>query len=509
MKDWWLRMEKDVLNKFPNSWTRSCLGEIAIYLNGRAFKSSEWETNGLPIVRIQNLNKPTSKYNYTSKDFEERYKIKNGDLLFAWSASLGVYLWKEEDAWLNQHIFKVIPNIGIDKKFLYFYLNNIVNKLYSQTHGSGMVHITKKKLEATEIFIPPLSEQNRIVIKIEELFSELDKGIENLKTLQQQLRVYRQAVLQRAFEGKLTEKWRNEQINLSTAKELLEEIRNSREQKAKENRKKLKPITSLTENELEEFPNLPIEWSWGKLDDLLSIDKRGMTTGPFGTALKKSEHKNIGVPVLGIENIGRGKFVNQNKIFVTKEKAEELSSFNVNAGDIIISRSGTVGELCIVPESILPALISTNLIRVSLNKDAIHPKYFVYLFLGEGAVRKQIKELCKGSTREFLNQSILKSLIFPIAPIIEQQAIINQIESRFSICDKLEETIEQSLQKTDALRQSILKKAFEGKLVPQDPNDEPAELLLEKIKAKKEEKSQKPAKKTNKRGKTSEQLSIF
>lgn len=180
--------------------------------------------------------------------------------------------------------------------------------------------------------------------------------------------------------------------------------------------------------------------------------------------LKKSEHQKGGVPVLGIENIGEGVFQMPNKIFVTNEKAIELKNFRVKENDIIISRSGTVGEICLLPKRMENSIISTNLIRVSLNQAVISPKYFVYLFQG-GKVRQQVFDLCKGSSRAFLNQTIINSLDFPFCPLEEQQRVIDELESKLTVCDKIEETISQSLLQAESLRQSILKQAFEGKLV--------------------------------------------
>ncbi len=377
------------------------------------------------------------------------------------------------------------PDI-LNPQFVFFYFLSRDGYTAIQSKVKG-VHLTSGEARKLEIPLPPLPEQHRIVEKIEELFSELDNGVASLKKALEQLKTYRQAVLKWAFEGKLTEKWRNtHQDSLEDGDTLLEQIKAERkrhyqqqledwkqalkewENNGKETKKPTKPqqpkdLPPLTKEELSNLPSLPNGWMWVKVDYLLSLDKKGMTTGPFGTLLKKSEHQISGIPVLGIENIGNGVFLPKNKIFITEKKARELSSFEVSGGDIIISRSGTVGEICLVPDYFGYSLISTNLIRISLNKTIISPKFF--LFLGGGSVREQVKELCKGSTRDFLNQTILQSIIFPFPSLQEQTQIVQEIESRLSVCDQLEATLTENLNKAEALRQSILKRAFEGKLV--------------------------------------------
>ncbi len=164
----------------PKGWTEINVGELAQYTNGKAFQPSDWEQRGLPIIRIQNLNDENCKYNYTSIGHEEKYRITNGDLLFAWAASLGVYIWKGDDAWLNQHIFKVEPLPFIDKQFLYYLFQYLVSEFYNRSHGSGMVHITKKEFETTIALLPPLSEQSRIVKSIESYYATLDSISANL-----------------------------------------------------------------------------------------------------------------------------------------------------------------------------------------------------------------------------------------------------------------------------------------------------------------------------------------
>lgn len=186
------------------------LGDVATYINGRAFKPQEWETSGRPIIRIQNLTNSTQECNRTTKQFEEKYRISDGDLLFAWSASLGAHIWHGEDGWLNQHIFKVIPNESIDKIYLYYYLLYVVDQLYAKTHGSGMVHITLKPFKSTRIMLLELNEQRRVVGKIESLFAKLDEAKEKAQAVVDSFETRKAAILHKAFTGELTTKWREE-----------------------------------------------------------------------------------------------------------------------------------------------------------------------------------------------------------------------------------------------------------------------------------------------------------
>ena len=166
--------------KLPKGWAVVKVGNAAEYINGRAFKPEEWESIGLPIVRIQNLNDADAHYNRTSVAHEQKYLIKDGDLLFAWAASLGTYIWTGGDAWLNQHIFKVKPYSFIYKSYLFYTFQAMISEFYRNSHGSGMVHITKKQFEEITLWLPPLSEQCRIVESLELTFNMLDSIAENI-----------------------------------------------------------------------------------------------------------------------------------------------------------------------------------------------------------------------------------------------------------------------------------------------------------------------------------------
>ena len=166
--------------QLPNGWTTIKVGDVAIYTNGRAFKPEDWMRQGLPIIRIQNLNDKSASYNRTSQTYESRYLIHNGDLLFAWAASLGTYVWNGGKAWLNQHIFKVEPYPFIEKQYLYHVFKAMITEFYTQSHGSGMVHITKKQFENIKLLLPPLEEQKRIVQTLEQISTKLDEIMESL-----------------------------------------------------------------------------------------------------------------------------------------------------------------------------------------------------------------------------------------------------------------------------------------------------------------------------------------
>ena len=158
-------------------WKNVHLKSTAQFINGRAFKPSEWATRGLPIVRIQNLTNSTNTYNYCDFPVDPKHVIGDGQLLFAWSGTLGAFIWRGGKAVLNQHIFRVEVNSEIiNKMYLYYVLNYKTINFAKKTHGTGMTHITKSKFENSEIPLPTVAEQRRVVAKIESIFAEIDSA---------------------------------------------------------------------------------------------------------------------------------------------------------------------------------------------------------------------------------------------------------------------------------------------------------------------------------------------
>jgi type I restriction enzyme S subunit len=208
-----------------------------------------------------------------------------------------------------------------------------------------------------------------------------------------------------------------------------------------------------------------------------------MRTGPFGSLLGRSDYVADGVPIVGVESIGRMEFIRVSKQFVSPSKAEALSEYSIEPGDVLVSRSGTVGEVCVVPNDAGPGIISTNTIRICIDSELVSPALFGFSLIGSSPVLTQIHDLCSGSTRDFLNQGILSALRVPLPPRPEQHELTARLAAALGRCDELERALGTSGDRISTLDRSLLAKAFRGELVPQDPTDEPAADMLARLRA--------------------------
>ncbi len=330
----------------------------------------------------------------------------------------------------------------------------------------------------------------------------MDKGIESLKTAQEQLEIYRQAVLGKAFEGVFTANWRKEHPNADANKEF-EIIKAAREElytqkieewtlaceqaKVKDDKKPSKPKKPyagepITEEERANFDVIDKSWALIRFIDLIKYEEDAIKRGPFGSAIKKSFFVPSGYKVYEQQN-AISDDATLGKYYISEEKYQELIGFSIKPGDYIVSCSGTIGRISKLPENCEPGVINQALMKIRLDEELMSSKYFLYLFRSEVFQRRILKGSRGTGMQNLAGIDEIKALIIALPPKAEQEAIVQDIESRLSVCDKIEESITTSLKQAEALRQSILKKAFEGKLVPQDPNDEPASKLLERIKA--------------------------
>lgn len=478
--------------ELPRGWVMCTFDDVCQIISGKNQKQIFNENGKYPIYGSGGI-----------MGYGDDFLCGPGTTIIGRKGTINSPIFVEEKFWNVDTAFGLSPRDFYNNKlFFYFCLSfNFKNLDKSTTIPS----LAKTDLLQIPIPLPPLAEQQRIVARIEELFSGLDQGVQALKTAQQQLKLYRQAVLKWAFEGRLTEEWRSQQIGLPRAETLVEQIREARalhhaqvlsewkksviswEIGGKKGRKPNKPkvveYPDSIDNELfTDFPELPQGWVYIHPSEVASCDDYSIGIGPFGSNLKVSDYKDSGIPLIFVRNITSSNFMLGRK-YISTRKYEELTPHSINPLDILITKMGDPpGDCAIYPENFPVAVITADCLKFRVWDKFANRKYFKYC-IESGLIKKQLGLITQGVAQKKISSERFKSLVFPLPSLPEQHAIVAAIESRLSVCDKLEESITQSLAQAEALRQSILKKAFEGRLVPQDPNDEPAAALLARIQA--------------------------
>ena len=327
-----------------------------------------------------------------------------GTLLIAlYGATIGKLAYLEIDACTNQAICGIFENDKVSLKYLYYYLLYHRPNLVKQGVGGAQSNISQTILKKTIVSYPvDISEQLCIVSRIEELFSELDNGVETIQKTKQQLAVYRQAVLKRAFDTNNTD-----MVEIS---QIVDDIR----------------------------------------------------IGPFGTMLHKSDYISAGVPVINPQHIKNNSIIPSGKVSISAEKAGELSSYKLRYNDIVMGRRGEMGRCAAVTEKEDGWICGTGSIMFRLKEefDAV----FYAQILSSPDVVHYLEENATGTTMKNLNEEIVKHIPVPYITRQQQSTISQKIDAALSVCDSIEKTVNTALQQAEAMRQSILKQAFEGRL---------------------------------------------
>lgn len=454
------------IENIPKGWTVATFDDLLDYIQPTKYivESTEYDDKYKIPVLTAGKSFILGKTNETDGIFENLPVIIFDD--FTTATKFVNFPFKVKSSAMK--ILKPKSNL-VDVWYVYYYIQTVRVKV--DTHKRYWISNYSK----LPILLPPQFEQRCIVSKIEELFSSLDKGIESLKTSQAQLKVYRKSVLKWAFEGKLTEGWRNENTNRPTSEEIQEQIKKEKQVSSTKNNLKLSSTPKLTDQELFDLQIISNEMIWVRLGELLWSVKDGPHYSP--------KYVEKGVPFISGGNIRPSGIDFENVKYISEELHEELSRrCKPEKGDVLYTKGGTTG---------IARVNSYNhdfnvWVHVAVLKTipCINPFYLQYA-LNSDHCYKQSQKFTHGVGNQDLGLTRLILITLPICSIQEQAQIVQEIETRLSICDKLEETITTSLLQAESLRQSILKKAFEGKLVPQDPNYEPASVLLERIKAEK------------------------
>lgn len=495
------------MTELPSGWAVANIGSLCDLVNGMAFKPTDWTNEGLKIVRIQNLNNPDAPYNRYNGELRNRFIIDHGDLLFAWSGtpgtSFGAHIWRGDRAVLNQHIFRVdFDQTALSKSFFRLAINQKLSQLIGKAHGgAGLQHVTKGRFEETLIEVPPLPEQHRIVARIEELFSELDASVESLTKARALLGLYRQSLLKAAFQGKLTADWRAANPDkLEPPETLLFRIRQERDKwyqheleiwrercSVWEQTGMLGPRPSgpdsyvasspLQPDDLAKLPELPDGWVYTRLNELAAV----------GSGMSVSKGRELADPIevayLRVANVQRG-HLDLDVLKTMPVEKSQVPSLALRVNDILFNEGGDrdkLGRGWVWEGAVDPCITQNHVFRATLFSSSEATAKLVSHW-GNSNGQDYFEKGGKQTTNlASINKSVLKALPVPVIPQDEAEELFARLESALSVVDTTEVEITTSLIRIAALRQSILKRAFSGRLVAQDPSDEPASALLARL----------------------------
>jgi len=502
----------DKITELPVGWTMTSLSQCCDKVqDGSHFSPQTQYTEAgegrylyITAKNIKEYGIDLSDVTWVDRDFHEsiynRCNPEQGDVLLIKD---GV---KTGIATVNQleNPFSLLSSVALLKAkknflnphFLKHYLNSPTGfkATTGAMTGTAIRRIILAKLKTSSMPIPPLPEQHRIVNKIEELFTKLDAGVDELRKAKARLRRHRKAVLAHAFRGNLTKEWRRVNSTLP-AIELLNRIKNERETVYQHHleewqrkvrkwekqgdgaRKPAKPrrvhqVLPPSAADLDGLPQLPKGWCWEKLGNIVA-------DLCLGKMLDKEKNRGEYQPYLRNINV-RWLGFDLSELLEMRFEPYEHERYGIVKGDLIVCEGGEPGRAAIWESALPSMMIQKALHRVRFFENLFNTHYVLY-YLWHSSLNGYLEQFFTGTTIKHLTGEGLEDVTIPVAPVEEQQQIVEVIEDKLSAIKNLEEEIERSLKRSQYLRQSVLRKAFSGTLVEQHPSDEPADKLLERI----------------------------
>lgn len=345
-------------SEMPEEWREAPFSDLARYENGRAFKPADWGSEGLPIVRIAQITNPEAETNRYDGEVDNRHLLKDGDLIFSWSATLAVMKWQRGPAVLNQHLFKVTPGAGIDQDWLQFRLEASIPELTEEAHGTTMKHIRKGTLASQTTHVPPLAEQRRI--------AEVLRSVEEAISLAEQSAHSARATFNR----------------------LIDDLHSRYEDRSA-------PLADFC---------VP----------------KGLQTGPFGSQLKVSDYVEDGIPVIMPSDLRADGIDFSGAKSTSPQKADQLPQHHLKPGDILFSRRGDVEKCGLYLEGDPPALCGTGCLRARVDVSKADP-VLIYFLAQSDRCGSWLTQHAVGVTMPNLNTSIVGALPIPNLPLLEQR----------------------------------------------------------------------------------------
>jgi len=441
----------------PASWMKVSLDEVAQWGSGGtpSRKNPDYFVGDIPWLKTGELGQKyirqtEEKISQEAVNSSAAKLFPKGSVCIAmYGATIGKASILCIDATTNQACAVAQPLTGVlDAEFLYYFFISEKPRFIEAGIGGAQPNISQGLIKSWPFTLPPLAEQKRIVVKIEELFSELDAGEQSLRLARRQLGVYRQSLLKQAFEGKLTAQWR-------------------------------------------ERTKTAFGWRYERFGAFITGIEAGKS---FRCEERRPKPNEIGVAKVSAVTWGE---YDEAESKTCVDPAKVNPAYFIRTGDFLISRANTielVGACVIVRGVTQQVMLSDKTLRLHVDNE--HKPFFLH-YLRSYQGRREIEERSTGNQESMRNigQESIRSIEVPVCPLPEQQEIVRLLDEQFEVIERNEREIDAALRRSEALRQAILKKAFTGQLVPQDSDDEPASVLLACIRAQKQPKPIKQSKK--------------
>lgn len=425
-------MSKQNENNLPEGWIKVHLGEVITLEYGKSLialdrekgKYKVWGSNG--IVG-------------THDDF----LIEGPVIIVGRKGSVGTVNYSQENCWPIDTSYYINSIKSLSSQFIFYLLKHI--NLSDLDKSTTIPGLNRESAYRQKVLLPPLNEQYRIVEKIEELFSEIEHVEASLNDIKKRLDFYWRTILYSSFCGNLSREWRAEEINSN-------------------------PESSNSTHEI------PVGWELSELG--LYTDFIGAGSTPKGG---RSIYIHSGIPFIRSQNVSHYSLNLDDVVYITNEINEKMFRTQTHINDVLLNITGaSIGRCAYIPANIAKANVNQHVCIIRTNSSLSYK--YLCLYINSPAIQSLIQEWSSGATREALTLSQIRSIPIPICPLEEQEHIVSELESQHTILEHIRKMLENKINQIQVLKQSVLNKAFEGRLVSQDPNDESASELLKRIK---------------------------
>ncbi|MGJ8697762.1 MAG: restriction endonuclease subunit S [Verrucomicrobiaceae bacterium] len=465
------------MSNLPIGWTELTLGDLAELKYGKSLPAKSRSGSGFPVYGSNGI-----------VGFHSTALTQGPTIVIGRKGSFGEVHFSNSSCHPIDTTYYIDDFDVASPDFLHKLLKTLPLKTLNR--ASAIPGLNRSDAYACKTKLAPANEQKRIVAKLESCESRITAAREALDEVPALLEQYRQSILAAAFRGDLTKDWRAANPNTEPASKLLTRLRQERRQRwekttladYKANDKeppknwleKYKEPLPISPAEAENCPPIPDGWSWSTNEE---ISER-VTVGHVGSM--KKEYRDSGIAFLRGQNVRENRFDSKNLLRISEEFHEKLKKSTLSPDDIVVTRSGEVGTACVIPKT-LPVANCSDLVIIQrpIYTDS---NYLSFYINSEG--KRTVKDGKVGVAITHFNTKSVARMPIAVAPFAEQQEIAKILKSFHRVIEKLHETYNRSASDISELSASLLKKAFSGQLVNQEPNDEPASVLLERIKEK-------------------------